>query len=249
MERNVVTGIDKDRAIEWLQNFLQRVQLRYSPPGRGFIGPGTYNFARPKEEAQGAAQTVEPILDAVLPGWRTADWEEERSQPMWRHREAANRAIAVLREQENIADILGDGAPTISAGALHAWVWDSAKTLWSSGHFRESVNAAARAVNAQAQAKLNRRDESEWKLINDAFRTAAPENGRPRLRLMADDGSSTYTSVHEGAGFFARGLYQGIRNPSNHDDLDELTEHEALEQLAAFSILARWIDVATVTTL
>lgn len=244
-----MTGIDKERAILRLEKFLDVAKLRYIPDAPNTVGFWSYQFENPKEDVQRAAQTVEPILDAVLTEWRIADWEKPSRQPMWRHREAANRAIAMLRDQEEIADILGDGAPSISAGTLHPWVWDSAKNLWGSGHFREAVNAAARAVNAQAQAKLNRRDESEWKLISDAFRTVAPEKGRPRLRLMADDGSSSYSSVHEGAGFFARGLYQGIRNPSNHDDLEELTEHEALEQLAAFSILARWIGVATVTTL
>ena len=33
-----------------------------------------------------------------------------------------------------------------------------------------------------------------------------------------------------------------LRNPGSHDPQDELSQDEALEQLAAFSILARWID-------
>jgi hypothetical protein len=30
--------------------------------------------------------------------------------------------------------------------------------------------------------------------------------------------------------------------------LDELPEHEALEQVAAFSVLARWVDEAAIET-
>ena len=37
-------------------------------------------------------------------------------------------------------------------------------------------------------------------------------------------------------------MLQGIRNISAHVDGLELTDQVALEQLAAFSVLARWID-------
>ncbi|MFG2485026.1 TIGR02391 family protein [Streptomyces virginiae] len=64
---------------------------------------------------------------------------------------------------------------------------------------------------------------------------------------MADDGGDTFRSVHRGAMAFAEGCYAGIRNPNSHEvDLPELPEHEALEQLAAFSVLARWVDTAAV---
>ncbi|MFE2567778.1 TIGR02391 family protein [Streptomyces mirabilis] len=63
---------------------------------------------------------------------------------------------------------------------------------------------------------------------------------------MEDDGSDTFRSVHRGAMALAEGCYAAIRNPNSHEDgLPELPEHEALEQLAAFSLLARWVDAAT----
>lgn len=37
------------------------------------------------------------------------------------------------------------------------------------------------------------------------------------------------------------GCAQGIRNPQAHPS-DDITEQEALEQLAALSVLARWVD-------
>jgi hypothetical protein len=44
---------------------------------------------------------------------------------------------------------------------------------------------------------------------------------------------------------FAEGCYAGIRNPASHDE-GELDEQSALEQLAASSVLARWVDGAAV---
>jgi hypothetical protein len=37
------------------------------------------------------------------------------------------------------------------------------------------------------------------------------------------------------------GCAQGIRNPQAHPS-EDITEQEALEQLAALSVLARWVD-------
>ncbi|WP_189893338.1 TIGR02391 family protein [Streptomyces xantholiticus] len=67
---------------------------------------------------------------------------------------------------------------------------------------------------------------------------------RPPLRPRARHRLRT---VHRGAAAFAEGCVAGIRNPNSHEDgLPELPEHEALEQLAAFSVLARWVDTATI---
>ncbi|GEK04500.1 hypothetical protein TNCT1_67760 [Streptomyces sp. 1-11] len=47
-------------------------------------------------------------------------------------------------------------------------------------------------------------------------------------------------------GGLPRGLLRRHPNPNSHEDgLPELPEHEALEQLAAFSVLARWADTAS----
>ncbi|MFE2672229.1 TIGR02391 family protein [Streptomyces mirabilis] len=145
-------------------------------------------------------------------------------------------------------DNLGSGAPQLDAATLHPWVWGSVQGLWSSGHFREAMGMAAKAINAQTQAKLGRKHLSEAKLLSDAFSMKPPASGQPRFRHGADDGSDNYRSRHEGAGSFARGVYSAIRSPIAHELDHELEENEALEQLAAFSILARWVDEADVET-
>ena len=108
--------------------------------------------------------------------------------------------------------------------------------------------AAAKAVNSQLQAKLNRRDLSEAKLIRDAFSKKKPERGRHRLRFdfVADD--QTRESMREGVMNFGAGCFMAIRNPLGHlpNDEHELDEQDALERLAALSLLARWIEQANV---
>jgi hypothetical protein len=244
-----MSQLNREWAIGKLNDFIDVAALTFVPDSRGTIGFWHYKFTNPTVKVQAAAQVTEQILDRVLPGWRTAKWEEPAKQPMWREREAAHRAIAQLEAEQELMDNLGSGAPQLDAATLHPWVWGSVQGLWGSGHYREAIGAAARAINAQAQAKLGRRDASEAKLLSDAFSTNAPASGHPRLRIIPDDGSDSFRSLQDGAGSFARGVYSAIRNPNAHEDGDELGESEALEQLAAFSILARWVDAAEIETI
>lgn len=54
--------------------------------------------------------------------------------------------------------------------------------------------------------------------------------------------------MRDGVMNFGAGCFMAIRNPVGHlpNDEHELTEQEALERLAAGSLLARWIDEANV---
>jgi hypothetical protein len=203
----------------------------------------------PQRDIIASAHVMEKILDRVLPRWKTEvpDDRNESVNRWCQHREAAQRADAALQRDAEIRECLGDDAPQLSAATMHPWVWQGARALWQSGHFREAVTAAARKINAETQNKVGRRDVSETALFQSVFSKDAPKPGQPRLRLMVDDGSDTFRSVHRGAAAFAEGCYAGIRNPNSHEDgLPELPEHEALEQLAVFSVLARWVDTATV---
>jgi Protein of unknown function (Hypoth_ymh) len=65
---------------------------------------------------------------------------------------------------------------------------------------------------------------------------------------MNNDGSETYRSLHAGAMAFGQGCFKAIRNVLAHEygGLADPPEEEALHYLAAFSVLARWIEQATV---
>ncbi|MGA5364233.1 TIGR02391 family protein [Streptomyces purpurascens] len=245
-------GIDITWARGELAHFLQLTEL-YRPPDPPNVINFTSQLANRGSQADiaASAHVVEQILDRVVPRWRTeVSSVRNKSVNRWyQHREAAQRADAALQRDAEVRARLGDDAPQLSAGSMHPWVWDGARALWQSGHLREAVTAAARKVNAETQNKIGRRDLSEAKLFQNAFSQSLPKAGEPRLRLMEDDGGDTFRSVHRGAMAFAEGCYAGIRNPNSHEDgLSELPEHEALEQLAAFSVLARWVDAASVET-
>lgn len=245
-------SIDIAWARQELANFLVHTEL-YRPPDPPGVAVGSSRLSNRGQAADIAASAyvVEQILDRVLPRWRT-EVSDERNKKVNRwcqHREAAQRADAALQRDAEIRQKLGEDAPELSAGSMHPWVWDGARSLWHSGHFREAVTAAARKVNAETQNKIQRRDLGETRLFQRLFSLDPPKPDQPRLRLAEDDGGDTFRSLHRGVMAFAEGCYAAIRNPASHEDgLPDLTEDEALEQLAAFSLLARWVDSATVVT-
>lgn len=212
------------------------------------MGPGIAYFGTvmrgPATEASERAHVVELILDRVLPGWR-ASRPAKDDDYAWL-RDQASRAKSALQRAAELADKLGDNAPDMDAANLHPWTWENGRSYWNTGHYHQAVMQAAIRINAETQAKLQRMDVSETALFNEAFSLSDPKPGASRLRLAEDDGSRTYDSLHRGARSFAEGLYAAIRNPGMHTPSDGGEQQLALEQLAAFSLLARWVDQADV---
>jgi hypothetical protein len=247
-----VSQLDASWAIDQINRFLHATdQVAYNnDPSSGVVVFGTHQRGS-EDEAAGLAYVVEKILDAALPYWPkdSGAGSNKKGKGKWDHlREWASRCKAQLERDEELREKLGDNAPQLDAGKLHPWVWSAAKSLWRTGHYRNAITQVAIQINAEAQTKLARRDLAETKLFQNAFSADSPKVGMPRLRLMADDGSDTFKSVHRGASALAEGLYASFRNPSSHTVQNELPEQEALEQLAAFSALARIVDRATVET-
>jgi len=239
-----VTKLDARWSIEQIDAFLfttDRVARKSTP---NVVRLGTAQRGS-QVDASGQAHVVEMILDRVLPVWRQTARPDP--DPEWKSlRNWAARARAQLEREEELREHLGDGAPEMDAGRLHPWVWEAAASLLRTGHFAQAVHQASVRINAETQAKVGRRDVSESDLFNQVFSLDAPKAGAPRLRLMADDGSRTFQSIHRGARAFAEGLFAALQNPVSHDPQDELDEHIALERLAAFSVLARWVDASQV---
>lgn len=241
-----MTGLNVEWALGELDKFIQQTMLTNNSRSGGGMTVITHrsSTAAPDAEVTKQAQVIEKILDRVVPSWRT-DIELRKSNRWTRHREAAIRAKAELERQEEIRKNLGDDAPEISAANLHPWVWSGASSLWQSGHFREAVEGAIRKLNAETQNKLGRRDVSETDLFNQAFSEQPAAVKNPRLHRMPDDGNKTFKSVQRGARMFAEGVFAGIRNPLAHEADQEMPEQQALEYLAALSVLARWVDEST----
>ncbi|GEK80142.1 TIGR02391 family protein [Agrococcus baldri] len=241
-----MTGLNLKWSLSELEKFIEQTVMRNnSSSGPGYVSiTHTSSTAASDLEVTKQAQVVEKILDRVVPNWRT-DIRLQKTNRWTRHREAAIRAREELLRQEEIREHLGDNAPDLSASDLHSWIWDGASSLWRSGHFREAVEGSIRKLNAETQNKLGRRDLSEGDLFTQAFSENAATTGSPRLLRMKRDSSKTFKSVQRGGRAFAEGVFAGIRNPLAHEVDQEMPEQQALEYLAALSVLARWVDDAT----
>ena len=152
------------------------------------------------------------------------------------------RALGIHSYGAELHDRLRPDSPDLEADQFHPWVWEAAAPLWFAGSRPEAVHAAARSVNARLQQKLSRYDLADAKLCREAFSLNAPGPDQPRLRFSGDRNSETWRSRQNGGIQIGAGCFEGIRNPAAHEDGLVLTEQVALEQLAAFSLLARWID-------
>ena len=164
------------------------------------------------------------------------------------------RLIGILEQSEDRQRILGPSGPALAARGLHRWVWNAAVDLWDAGHYKQAVNAATAAVEKQTQLKLDRGDLGGADLYTQAFKVGKigemPDGRRlrfPHLDELTEDGkrNQSWKSAHEGAMHYGRGCAQGIRNLNAHGTGD-LPEQEAIEYLAALSVLARWVDTCEV---
>lgn len=242
--------INVEWAIDSLREFIHATdKVAYkNNPNSGVVRLGSHQRF-PDSKAAEFAYVAEQILDRVLPEWRAQDNKSaaDKGGARWDHlRDWSGRGIAALEREADLAANLGDNAPTISASALHRWIWSGAQSLWRSGHYRSAVEDAAKKLNAETQNKLGRRDISESKLFQEAYSDKPAAPGKSRLRRAKNDGSDTYKSMQRGAMALAEGIYAGIRNPFNHEDPKDIDEQVALEYLAALSVLARWVDESEV---
>lgn len=233
-------------ALQELNKFIDQTTMRYADPVPGVVDlSGRKITSAQDEDITKQAHVVEQIFDRVLSDWRSLEADIKVNRWM-RHRTGALRAKEALIREAEVKENLGENAPELSAAELHHWIWSGAKSLWQSGHFREAVEGAIKKLNAETQNKVGRRDVSETDLFKQAFSLDDPKVGKARLRRIKDDGSDTYKSVQRGAMNLAEGVFAGIRNPLSHEADQELSEQEALEYLAALSVLARWVDTAAV---
>jgi hypothetical protein len=194
-------------------------------------------------------ERVRPILDKLYPEWRKEN-EEDADFEFGVERDAATRLRARIAARGEVEAMLEgfDASPKLAGSALNELVWSAASPQWSTGHLQEAVLAGAKAVNSMLQAKLGRRDASDTSLVREAFSENDPAPGRPRLRFPTIEDEQTRESMRQGVMGFGSGCFQAIRNPVGHlpNEEHELSDQEALERLAAWSLLARWIEQAEV---
>jgi Protein of unknown function (Hypoth_ymh) len=241
--------VDDAAAVEFLSEFLGFLNESKTI----YDGSPEYFFQHPRwaplqEQINASLIGVRRLAEVVEPGL-VDKLQTKQEMYLWEWsdaRDATHQLRGAIEQHERIDRILQPVGPTLAAAGLHAWVWQPVVTLWDDGHYLSALQMAATSVCGQLQAKLGRPDLADSDLVTQAFTCEPPKPGSPRLRFTEhEEGSRAFTSAHEGAMFFGRGCVMGIRNVSVHD-IEGREEQVALEQLAALSVLARWIDDAAV---
>src|SRR5690348_16144313 len=102
------------------------------------------------------------IMRRVNPDYRDYEFVQSAHTQAWT---LAIQTLALIDEADEIAKNLEPEGPTLSAAELHPWVWEAARSLWETRHYREAVQTAATSVNAHLQALADRRDISDYKLV------------------------------------------------------------------------------------
>lgn len=224
---------DPEAALSTVREFRELLKAGYGD------GKATARAAEMQPMIEEIARRIDPDNVGLL--------SERNRHGGWDHGPAsteAHRLIGILEKREKYEQIFGGEGPKLVGSQLHPWVWDAAASLWDDGHYEPAVHEAAKGVELRTQLKVDRRDLDGKDLYAHAFSTKDPKPGEPRLRFPDIDPAEQkkrWTSAHEGARNLGMGCAQGIRNPQAHPSPD-ITEQEALEQLAALSVLARWVD-------
>lgn len=211
----------------------------------------TYDFGSFHGDRQLESQmySLEPTTKEILSLWdpELAGFDTRHIGGYADGAAAATRGIGWLLDYEERQRHLSPQGPTMAADELHHWVWNPAREFWDMGKYTAAVAEAAKTLNARVQTILGV-TTSDRELMQDAWSLNPPKPGSPRLRMPGEDPTSkTWKSRQEGALYLGIGWYSGVRNPAIHE-VDPTDRQVALEQLAALSLLARWIEEAEVRT-
>jgi uncharacterized protein (TIGR02391 family) len=128
--------------------------------------------------------------------------------------------------------------PTTGVDAMHPTVWGAARKLWADGHFRLAVQSAAETLTAQVKARTGLQNMDATNVYEKAF----AGKGAHLLQWPGDPADRTVSTMQSGLSKYAPGVNMTVRNTATHSTGDEMTAQDALERLAALSLLARWVD-------
>ncbi|MGX6739031.1 TIGR02391 family protein [Streptomyces xantholiticus] len=100
-----------------------------------------------------------------------------------------------------------------------------------------SPQTAAETLTTQVKARSGLSSMDATNVYEKVFAARAPV-----LRWPGDANDRTVSSMQNGLAKYAPGLNMTVRNTATHEAADEMTAQQALERLAALSLLAHWID-------
>jgi uncharacterized protein (TIGR02391 family) len=175
------------------------------------------------------AEPVDPIA-----AWRTITLPKPVLEP-GDVLDAAEQIIGRLEAMAIKAE--AELPPTAGVEAMHPTIWGAAKRLWLDNHFRLAVQSAAETLTTQVKARTGLTNLDATNLYEKVFAAKAP-----LLKWPGDPNNRTVSSMQNGLAKYAPGVNMTVRNTATHDAADEITAQQALERLAALSLLAHWID-------
>jgi uncharacterized protein (TIGR02391 family) len=129
------------------------------------------------------------------------------------------------------------GPVTLATDELHPVIRDACAKRFADGYFAEGVWKAGLALLDFVRTRTGRSELDGDALMGAAFGANAP------LLRVAELATETGRNLQRGALFLGQGIVAGIRNPLSHSHVD-LTVSEAMERVAAMSLLARWIEAS-----
>ncbi|UKL07421.1 TIGR02391 family protein [Streptomyces sp. NBU3104] len=194
--------------------------------GRASVAPG---LTRMYIGVAGFPEPVDPIA-----AWRSV----AIPKPVLEPGDVLDSVEQILGRLEALTDKAeAELPPTTGVEAMHPTVWGAARRLWLDGHFRLAVQSAAETVTSQLKIRTGLASMDATNLYEKAF---AIRN--PLLTWPGDGSDRTVSSMQNGLAKYAPGVNMTVRNTATHAASDVMTAQQALERLAALSLLAHWID-------
>ena len=233
VDSGLVNRKDRIAAEDLLRDY--RLQLSHA---RGEYNFNNHDPAEAMEVANRMLPKVNALVRTLLP-----DTKPISGSSLLEHEAGVGRVLRaedVLGDWDEMVDDDGQVQFGVPLNALDVVVLEAARHDWDHEKWRQAVaNAAAKLVK-YTQDRLDRHDLSDSELMSEAFSENEPQSGRPRLRCPGNPESETVRSMQKGAKLFAMGAFQAIRNPAVHWTGNG-NPASAGEQLAALSVVARWV--------
>jgi uncharacterized protein (TIGR02391 family) len=123
--------------------------------------------------------------------------------------------------------------------ALHPEVLAVAEKYIRSDHPATAVFEALKAVNLRVRQMAGRSDDGS-SMMGSVF------SGNTPPLALANLSTETGRSIQDGYKHLFMGAMQALRNPAAHEQLPDMHEADAFDQLSFTSILMRALDTATV---
>ncbi|MFI2031934.1 TIGR02391 family protein [Streptomyces buecherae] len=194
--------------------------------GRASAAPG---LTQMHINVQGLPRPVDPIA-----AWKTVITPKPLLEPS----DVLDSAEQILGRLEAMTDKAeAELPPTTGVEAMHPTIWGAARKLWLDGHFRLAVQSAAETLTSQLKTRTGLTNMDATNVYEKVFNTRGPV-----LTWPGDPSDRTVSSMQNGLSKYAPGLNMTVRNTATHVASDEMTAQQALERLAALSLLAHWID-------